>query len=56
MTEIFTNRLPPNGRRASAYIRMLLVGVLLLVVLQRFGKGLLPEKSPRMVGERNKNR
>jgi branched-chain amino acid transport system permease protein len=45
-TEIFTLRLPPEWATRSSYIRMLLVGLLLQVVLQRFRSGLIPEKSP----------
>ncbi len=50
-TEIFTNRLPPEWISRSSYIRMLLVGLLLQFVLQRYRSGLLPEKSPRLHGE-----
>lgn len=46
VTEIFTNRLPPDWATRSSYIRMLLVGLLLQLVLQRYRAGLLPEKSP----------
>lgn len=46
MTEIFTNRLPPEWITRSSYLRMLLVGLLLQVVLQRYRAGLFPEKSP----------
>ena len=46
MTEIFTNRLPPEWVTRSSYIRMLLVGLLLQVVLQKFRSGLIPEQSP----------
>lgn len=46
MTEIFTNRLPPEWVTRSSYIRMLLVGLLLQFVLQKFRSGLIPEKSP----------
>lgn len=46
VTEIFTNRLPPEWASRSSFIRMLLVGLLLQVVLQRFRSGLVPEKSP----------
>jgi branched-chain amino acid transport system permease protein len=46
MTEIFTNRLPLEWITRSSYIRMLLVGLLLQVVLQKFRSGVLPEKSP----------
>lgn len=45
-TEILTNRLPPEWITRSSYIRMLLVGLLLQFVLQRFRAGLIPEKSP----------
>ena len=46
VTEIFTNRLPPEWITRSSYIRMLLVGLLLQLVLQYFRAGLIPEKSP----------
>lgn len=46
MTEIFTNRLPPEWITRSSYIRMLLVGLLLQFVLQKFRSGLIPERSP----------
>ncbi len=45
-TEIVSNRLPPEWITRSSYIRMLLVGLLLQIVLQRFRQGLMPEKSP----------
>ncbi len=46
LTEIFTNRLPPDWISRSSYIRMLLIGLLLQFVLQKFRQGLIPEKSP----------
>ncbi|MCB1452031.1 MAG: branched-chain amino acid ABC transporter permease, partial [Rhizobiaceae bacterium] len=46
VTEIFVNRLPPEWVTRSSYIRMLLVGLLLQFVLQKFRAGILPEKSP----------
>ncbi|WP_136658777.1 branched-chain amino acid ABC transporter permease [Nitratireductor sp. XY-223] len=46
VTEIFTNRLPPEWATRSSFIRMLLVGLLLQFVLQKFRAGILPEKSP----------
>jgi branched-chain amino acid transport system permease protein len=46
VTEIFTNRLPPEWVSRSSYIRMLLIGLLLQVVLQKFRAGLIPEVSP----------
>lgn len=47
-TEIVTSTLPPEWITRSSYIRMLLVGLLLQFVLQRFRAGLLPEKPPRI--------
>jgi branched-chain amino acid transport system permease protein len=46
LTEILANRLPPEWATRSSYIRMLLIGLLLQFVLQRFRAGLIPEKSP----------
>lgn len=46
-TEIFTSRLPPEWITRSSYIRMLLVGLILQFVLQKFRSGLVPEKSPK---------
>ena len=56
-TEIFTNRLPAEWVTRSSYIRMLLVGLLLQFVLQKFRTGLLPEKPPKLEfgGSRSKN-
>jgi branched-chain amino acid transport system permease protein len=47
-TEIVTSRLPPEWITRSSYIRMLLVGLLLQFVLQKFRSGLIPEKSPKI--------
>lgn len=46
VTEIFTNRLPPELATRSSYVRMLLIGLLLQFVLQRYRAGLIPERSP----------
>lgn len=46
-TELVTNRLPAEWITRSSYLRALLIGVLLIVVLQRFAKGILPERPPR---------
>jgi branched-chain amino acid transport system permease protein len=48
VTEIFTNRLPPEWATRSSYVRMLLVGLLLQYVLQKFRSGILPERSPHL--------
>ena len=46
MTEILTSQLPTEWATRSAYLRMLLIGIFLQIVLQRFRSGLLPEKAP----------
>ncbi|MGE3873531.1 MAG: branched-chain amino acid ABC transporter permease [Parvibaculaceae bacterium] len=46
MTEILTNRLPAEVATRSSYIRMLLIGLLLQFVLQKYRSGLIPERSP----------
>ncbi len=47
-TEILATRLPPEWITRTSYVRMLLVGLLLQVVLQRYRSGLLPERSPNL--------
>jgi branched-chain amino acid transport system permease protein len=45
MTEFLTSRLLPQDWAVRAsYARILLIGLLLQVVLQRFPRGLLPER------------
>ncbi len=46
LTEMLTNQLPTEWATRSAYIRMLLIGLFLQVVLQRYRSGLIPEKPP----------
>ncbi|WP_374377169.1 branched-chain amino acid ABC transporter permease [Dongia sp.] len=46
-TELLTNRLPAEWITRSSYLRALLIGVLLIIVLQRFARGILPERPPR---------
>lgn len=46
LTEILTNRFPAELATRSSYIRMLLIGLLLQFVLQKYRSGLLPERSP----------
>lgn len=48
MTEIITQQLPPDWATRSSYIRMLLIGLFLQFVLQRFRAGLFPEKAPKL--------
>ncbi|NNG02475.1 MAG: branched-chain amino acid ABC transporter permease [Inquilinus sp.] len=46
-TELVTNwlQLPPEWITRAAYIRVFLIGLLLQIVMQRFAKGLLPERT-----------
>jgi len=46
MTEIVTSHLPVEWASRSAYLRMLLIGLFLQVILQRFRSGLIPERAP----------
>ena len=45
-TELVTNRLPPEWITRASYIRVFLIGLLLQIVMQRFARGLLPERPP----------
>ncbi len=47
MTELLTQRLPADWQTRSSYIRVFLIGLLLQIVLQRFSRGLLPERPLR---------
>ena len=44
MTEILTGRLPDDWAIRAAYLRVFLIGLLLQIVLQRFSRGILPER------------
>jgi branched-chain amino acid transport system permease protein len=46
-TELLTGTLPPEWQIRGSYLRVFLIGLLLQVVLQRFPRGLLPERPPR---------
>jgi branched-chain amino acid transport system permease protein len=46
-TELFTAELPTFWATRASYIRVFLIGLLLQFVLQRFARGLLPEKPPK---------
>jgi len=48
-THHLTNQLPAVWQTRGSYIRVFLIGLLLQVVLQRFARGLLPEKPPKPV-------
>lgn len=48
MTEILTSMLPDGMTTRSSYIRMLLIGLFLQFVLQRYRSGLLPERAPKL--------
>jgi branched-chain amino acid transport system permease protein len=56
MTEIFANRLPAELATRSSYIRMLLIGLLLQFVLQKYRSGLLPERSPGIIFDKEKDK
>jgi branched-chain amino acid transport system permease protein len=56
MTEIFTNRLPAELATRSSYIRMLLIGLLLQFVLQKYRSGLLPERSPGIIFDKDRDK
>jgi branched-chain amino acid transport system permease protein len=51
-TELFAGWLPAELGVRIAYMRMFLVGLLLVVVLQRFPGGLLPERPPELSSSR----
>ncbi|HKP23316.1 MAG TPA: branched-chain amino acid ABC transporter permease [Dongiaceae bacterium] len=55
-TELLTNRLPGEWITRTSYIRVLLIGALLQVVLQRFAKGLVPERPPRLIDDKAESR
>jgi branched-chain amino acid transport system permease protein len=46
-SELLTGRLPPEWQIRGSYLRVFLIGLLLQVILQRFPKGLLPERPSR---------
>ena len=56
MTEIFANRLPAELATRSSYIRMLLIGLLLQFVLQKYRSGLLPERSPGIIFDKEEDK
>lgn len=49
MTEIVANQLPTELATRTAYLRMLLIGLLLQIVLQRYRQGLIPERPPKPI-------
>jgi branched-chain amino acid transport system permease protein len=50
-SELITGALPHEWGVRVAYIKMFLVGLLLVVVLQWFPQGLLPERAPKLAGD-----
>jgi len=46
-TELLTGRLPPEWQIRGSYLRVFLIGLLLQIILQRFPKGMLPERPSR---------
>jgi branched-chain amino acid transport system permease protein len=51
-SELVTGALPHEWGVRIAYFKMFLVGMLLVVVLQVFPQGLLPERPPKLAGEK----
>ena len=45
-TDIVTSGFSPDWAVRAAFIRIFLIGLLLQIVLQRFSRGILPERSP----------
>lgn len=50
-TELLTGTMPIEWGVRIAYVRMFLVGLLLVVVLQHFPGGILPERPPKLAGD-----
>lgn len=44
MTELVTRQLPPDWAVRAGYLRIFVIGLLLQIVLQRFARGLIPER------------
>lgn len=55
MTEIITSQLPAELATRSSYVRMLLVGLFLQFVLQRYRRGLFPERTPPLAVTKGRN-
>jgi branched-chain amino acid transport system permease protein len=51
-SELVTGALPHEWGVKIAYFKMFLVGLLLVLVLQLFPQGLLPERPPKLAGEK----
>ncbi len=49
-SELVTGAMPHEWGVKVAYVKMFLVGLLLVVVLQRFPAGILPERPPKLAG------
>ncbi len=45
-TELLTSQLPPDWAVRATFLRIFLIGLGLQIVLQRYSKGLLPERPP----------
>lgn len=56
LTEILTNRFPAELATRSSYIRMLLIGLLLQFVLQKYRSGLIPERSPGIAFDKDEDK
>jgi branched-chain amino acid transport system permease protein len=49
-TELVTRQLPAEWAVRASYLRIFLIGLLLQIVLQRFSRGILPERNPAEFG------
>jgi hypothetical protein len=45
---LLTSQLPPDWAVRATFLRVFLIGLGLQIVLQRYSKGLLPEKLPKI--------
>ncbi len=50
-TELLTSQLPPEWAVRATFLRIFLIGLGLQIVLQRFSKGILPEKPPKSTAD-----
>ena len=56
MTELLTSFLPAEQAARAASLRVLLIGLALQIVLQKFAHGILPEKPPTIAREEGEQR
>lgn len=54
-TELLAGQLPSDWASRLSYVRVLMVGLLLQLVLQRFPAGLIPERADRLVDRQDRS-